>query len=85
MKRADFVRAYANNSGLSAKLADWGMVDAGKGWVLIALPCACDDRDCPGWAMLSAEHILHHLQFDAPEALREAYMKSIEQEESKLR
>jgi hypothetical protein len=82
MKREDFVRAYAKRSNLSDKTAHWGLIDAGNGWRLIALPCACGD-DCPGWAMLSAEHVLHHLQFNAPDVLREAYMKSVEDEEAK--
>jgi hypothetical protein len=83
MKRADFVRAYANRSGLSDNWAFIGCVDAEKGWVLVALPCACGDETCEGWAMLSAEHVTHHLQFNAPEALREAYMKSVDDEEAK--
>ena len=83
MKREDFVRAYANRSELPDKTAYWGIVDAGNDWKLIALPCACGSDDCPGWAMLSAEHILHHLQFNAPDGLREAYMKSVADEEAK--
>jgi hypothetical protein len=83
MKRIDFVRAYAKRSGLSDKWALLGYVDAEKGRVRVALPCACGDETCEGWAMLSAEHVTHHLQFNAPEALREAYMKAVEEEEQK--
>jgi hypothetical protein len=83
MKREDFVRAYAKRSNFSDKMAHWGYVNAGNDWILIALPCACGDESCEGWAMLSAEWVLHHLQFNAPDGLREAYMKSVEDEEAK--
>jgi hypothetical protein len=83
MKRADFVRAYANRSGLSDKWANIGLIDRHDGWVFVALPCVCGEDGCQGWAMLSAEQVLHHLQFNAPDGLREAYMKSVEDEEAK--
>lgn len=72
MTREEFVRGYAVSSGLSAEWAALGLVDAGRG-AKIVLPCGCGDESCPGWTMLSAEAVLHHLEFDAPEPLREAY------------
>jgi hypothetical protein len=88
MKRADFIRAYTNRSGLSDKWAEIGLVDREEGrhgWVFIALPCACGKDGCQGWAMLSAEQVLDHLQFNAPEILRDAYMKSVGEEEAKTK
>lgn len=76
MTRTEFVRAYAHRSELSDKWAPLGYIDvAGK--VLIALPCACDQEGCEGWAMLSAESVDHHLRFYAPEPLRTAYHRSV--------
>lgn len=72
MTRTEFVRAYAQRSGLSDKWAILGYVDL-DGKVLIALPCACDDKECEGWAMMSAEHVDHHLRTYAPDALAAAY------------
>lgn len=72
MTRAEFVRDYAQRSGLPDKWARLGFVEAGSR-VYVALPCACGEEMCEGWAMLSNEHVLHHLQFNAPPALRNAY------------
>lgn len=76
MKRAEFIEAYAGSSGLRADFADIGLLDAG-GRTMVALPCACGEKDCEGWAMLSADSVLDHLQFRAPEKLRLAYDDAI--------
>jgi len=44
---------------------------------MLALPCACGDDGCEGWAMVSANGVDHHLQFNAPDALRDAYTNAI--------
>ena len=72
MKRADFVRSYANRSKLSGEWADLGLIDVG-GRVLVALPCECGDEACEGWAMVSGGSVLSHLELYAPEKLRDAY------------
>lgn len=72
MTRQEFVRAYAERSGIKADFAVLGILDVG-GRTLIALPCGCGDDMCEGWAMLSAESALGHLSLYTPEALRTAY------------
>lgn len=76
MTRAEFVRAYAANSGLSSEWAVLGLIDVGSR-KLIAMPCGCGDETCQGWAMLSSESVLDHLQLYAPAALRLAYNKAV--------
>ena len=71
--RAEFVRDYARRSRLSDEFAAQGLIRAGA-QVLVALPCACGDDGCAGWAMLSADGIDYHLRYDAPEELRKAYV-----------
>lgn len=76
MKRADFVRLYAERSGLSPQWADIGLIDCG-GKTLCALPCGCEEVGCEGWAMLGADSMHDHLFFHAPTALREAYQAAV--------
>jgi hypothetical protein len=77
MTRTEFVRAYARRSGASEQWAVLGLIEYEGGRVRIALPCACDEEGCEGWAMLSAEGVDHHLQFDAPASLRDAYRAAL--------
>jgi len=72
LSRAEFVRAYAARSGLSDKYAVLGILDV-AGTVLVALPCACDDEGCEGWAMLGASNVNSHLELYAPEPIRSAF------------
>lgn len=78
MTRADFIKAYAARSGLSAEFAVIGLLDVG-GKTMVAMPCACGEQDCEGWAMLTADGIDHHLAFNAPEPLRTVYCDAISQ------
>jgi hypothetical protein len=80
MKRENFVKAYARASCIDTDFAKIGMISFGE-HARIALPCACGEPSCVGWAMLSVEHVLHHLQFDAPEKLRKAYLEAVAKEE----
>ena len=80
MTREDFVRRYAEGSSLSTKWASLGLIDV-DGKTLLALPCGCTSAICEGWAMVTADGVLDHLELDAPEGLRIAYrdaMKSAE-------
>lgn len=77
MTRTEFIHHYADSMGLSSEWAELGFVDFGKGYVRVALPCACGDSSCKGWAMLSAESVLHHLAFNAPQDLIAVYRKYI--------
>ena len=74
--RTEFVQSYAEKSGIDAKWAILGFIEVGDR-VSIALPCGCDYKDCQGWAMVGATNVLDHLQFHAPDALREAYMAAV--------
>jgi hypothetical protein len=80
VKRTEFIEAYARRSGVPAHYALLGILDIG-GKVRIALPCACGQEDCEGWAMLSAESVLDHLALYAPSALREAYLEAVAYEQ----
>jgi hypothetical protein len=80
MTRTEFVQAYAQRSGLPDKFAELGFIDNGAG-VMIALPCACGDG-CRGWAMVSGNSVLDHLFLHAPDELRTAYRRAIEQAET---
>ena len=76
MTREEFVRQYAKESGVSVEWAGLGIIEFG-GTIRTAMPCACGDDSCRGWAMLSANAIHDHLFFRAPEALREAYRRAL--------
>lgn len=72
MTRTEFVKSYARRSGLDDRFAGIGLIAVG-GHHLVALPCACGEESCEGWAMVTASAALHHLAFYAPEPLRTAY------------
>ena len=76
MTRTEFIKGYAARSDLSDKWAALGFIQIGDR-VTIALPCACGEDRCEGWAMVGGENVLHHLQFNAPERLRMAYMEAV--------
>ena len=75
MTREDFIRQYAERSGLSADYADLGILETGSR-TLFAMPCACWEPSCLGWAMCSAQSVFDHLALDAPESLRSAYVEA---------
>lgn len=68
LTRKAFVEGYAKRSGLPAKYATLGFLDV-AGSVLVALPCACEDESCGGWAMVSADQVNSHLELYAPEPI----------------
>lgn len=78
MTRTEFVRQYARASGASDEFAGIGLIDIG-GATLVALPCGC--RECQdnssGWVMLTANSVLDHLFFNAPDKLRDAYREVV--------
>lgn len=79
MTRTEFIQTYAKLSGLNDHpYALLGFLDCGNGHVLVAMPCVCGMESCEGWAMLSAEHIDHHMRFNAPYPLRTAYIETVE-------
>lgn len=76
MTREEFTRAFAKRCGVSDQWAALGFIEAASR-TKIAMPCACEYSGCEGWAMLSIEFIDHHLEFNAPKKLREAYQEAI--------
>ena len=76
MTRTEFVKGYAKRSGLSDEWAILGFIEI-AGHKLIALPCGCPEEGCDGWAMIGAEHVSHHLAFNAPDKLRAAYRECL--------
>lgn len=79
MTREEFIRAYADRSGLPAEAAQFaavGLLDVG-GTTQTALPCACGDYRCEGWAILSASAVVAHLELYAPNDLRRAYADAV--------
>lgn len=77
MTRTEFIQGYAERSGLDASFAGIGLLPVGSK-TLVALPCACGEDDCPGWAMLSADSIDSHMRFSAPDELRDTYVKAVD-------
>jgi hypothetical protein len=76
VSRTEFVRRYANRSNLPDEWAELGLIEF-AGHKLIALPCGCGEEGCEGWAMVSAEGVLHHLFFCAPDAMRDPYIEIV--------
>ncbi len=79
MTREEFVKGYAERSGLSSEWASLGQIDVG-GRTMIALPCGnCGDDECGGWAMVGAGSVLDHLFLYAPDDLMSAYREAVRQ------
>lgn len=76
MSRTEFIKRYAERSGVSSEWAVLGFIEAGNR-IKIALPCACGDDGCEGWAMVSPDSVLSHLELYAPEPLQSAYHKAV--------
>lgn len=77
MTRTEFVKAYAKRSNVSDAYAEFGEIVDGPR-TIIALPCACGNPACEGWAMMGASAVHDHLFYDAPEKLRQAYCDAVE-------
>ena len=83
LSRADFVRAYAERSGLTADYAVLGILDVVPLVTLVALPCGCEEDDCEGWAMVGASSVNSHLELYAPEPIRSVMRALVLQERLK--
>jgi hypothetical protein len=79
MTREEFIREYAAGSDFLAPYASLGFIDFGysQRMIKLALPCACGEDGCKGWAMISPDCVDSHLQLYAPEPLRSAYRAAI--------
>lgn len=80
--RTKFVEQYVetikkNMPNASARFALIGVAEIAEGWKMVAMPCACGNAGCEGWGMVTPETLDHHLMFDAPQALRDAYREAI--------
>jgi hypothetical protein len=68
MTRAEFIAGYVERSGLrkEATILGDGFIVAGRKF--LALPCACGEDVCQGWAKVSntAEDIEDHMRLYAP-------------------
>jgi hypothetical protein len=67
MTREEFIDKYLKGSNLEEyRTADGYHIP--KTLARHAVPCACGEDICEGWAMISDEEIEHHLQFHYPKA-----------------
>jgi hypothetical protein len=76
MTREEFILGYCERSKISVTpyMVHLGYVKTGI-LVLMALPCACGDDICEGWAMVNPEMLDTHMAFSAPQDLREIWEK----------
>lgn len=79
MTRDEFIKGYAERSNIKIEPRHLlcGYIQPDKDWILLALPCACGSESCHGWGMVGPEHFQHHMQFSAPDDLREAYLRYV--------
>lgn len=66
MTRDEFIDGYMARSKLSPDLRT-SVGYTFKNFVYEALPCACGDSSCDGWAMVSTELKDTHMQLYAPQ------------------
>ncbi len=74
MTREEFISGFVERTGSGARAGRNGMFLGGR-W--FALPCACGQDGCEGWAMVMAEMVHDHLCRDAPEPLRQTYLDAV--------
>ncbi len=65
MTKQEFVAGYMRRSDMPADaLTEDGFRIGDRHF--LALPCACGDEGCQGWAMVSEDRVARHERFDAP-------------------
>jgi hypothetical protein len=69
MTKQEFIAYWSENSELPPAAitedgVDFAVVGDGNRWV--ALPCACGEGNCQGWAMVPEDTVEHHMRFYAP-------------------
>lgn len=70
MTRAEFIDAYiersASNNRRLTRTENGFRTESG--WERIALPCACGEDECEGWAMVTnePEMVADHMQLHTP-------------------
>ncbi len=60
MTKDEFIEAYCKRSGVT-----WEQLSKKQE----ALPCACGDESCVGWAMVSLDLVDDHMRLYAPETI----------------
>ena len=68
MTREEFITAYCDRSKIPMEARRIDGFDLGSGYMRIALPCACGEEDCEGWAMINPKNAEDHMRFYAPRA-----------------
>lgn len=66
MTRDEFVVGYLTRSGLPPEYRTIDGFHAPDCEPVHALPCACGEEGCEGWAMVHAHAVIDHLRFYAP-------------------
>jgi hypothetical protein len=57
--REEFIDGYVKRSGIEQYRTATGYIIHGR--ERLALPCACGEECCQGWAMVSAESVDDHM------------------------
>lgn len=67
MTKAEFIAAYARDAGIEEYATADGY-SFGETFSYVALPCACGEDECHGWAMVSdcPDDIEEHLRMYGP-------------------
>jgi hypothetical protein len=69
MDKETFIRGYLSRSKLEEYRTPDGYCLPGRPPVL-ALPCACGDASCDGWAMVPEDLVATHMELYAPSSER---------------
>ena len=67
MTRDEFIDSYLRRDGWEKYRTEDGFHVPGT-QPLHAMPCACGEDACEGWAMISDDEMEHHMQFHAPDS-----------------
>lgn len=69
LSKKDFIKGYCEQSKITRELFNA---------YLVALPCACGDKTCQGWAAVvnKPDSIRWHQEFDAPKENNDSKKKA---------
>ena len=66
MTQDEFIVGYMQKSEIPASFKTEDGFDWGDGFRLYALPCACGDESCDGWAMVHERMLESHKKLYGP-------------------